>query len=69
MNCIRCQNNEEKMVDERTQNLIDLDAVESPNEVCQSDQEDIGGFAGITGCLHKLKNSEKQVSRYFIFTY
>ncbi|KAM7482511.1 hypothetical protein LguiB_007094 [Lonicera macranthoides] len=61
MNCIRCQNNEEKRVDERTQNLNDLDAVEPPIEACQSDKEDIGGFAGITGCLHKLKNSEKQV--------
>lgn len=34
---------------------------ESTNQSCQSDKEDIGGFAGITGCLHKLKSSEKQV--------
>lgn len=35
----------------------------SVNENCQSDQDDIGGFSGITGCLHKLKSSEKQVSK------
>ncbi|XP_055834255.1 protein CHROMATIN REMODELING 25 isoform X2 [Solanum dulcamara] len=26
----------------------------------QSDQEDIGGFAGVAGCLHTLQSSEKQ---------
>ncbi|KAL2477248.1 protein CHROMATIN REMODELING 25 [Forsythia ovata] len=34
---------------------------ESTSQSCQSDKEDIGGFAGIAGCLHKLTSSEKQV--------
>lgn len=27
----------------------------------QPDQEDIGGFAGVAGCLHTLRSSEKQI--------
>lgn len=46
MNCNRCQNYE-----------MQVDA--SPSS--QSDEEDIGGFASVSGCLHKLKSSEKQV--------
>ncbi|KAJ9705019.1 hypothetical protein PVL29_003185 [Vitis rotundifolia] len=59
MNCNRCQN-----YDERPESMGEEDGVESKNECCQSyqmDCDDIGGFAGITGCLHKLKRSEKQV--------
>lgn len=35
---------------------------------CESDEEtyDIGGFAGIAGCLEKLKRSEKQVARVYL---
>ncbi|KAI3777664.1 hypothetical protein L1987_47465 [Smallanthus sonchifolius] len=29
--------------------------------ICLDEEEDIGGFAGISGCLHNLKRSEKQV--------
>ncbi|KAF5757912.1 putative DNA helicase chromatin remodeling SNF2 family [Helianthus annuus] len=29
--------------------------------ICMDEEEDIGGFAGISGCLHNLKRSEKQV--------
>lgn len=29
--------------------------------ICIDDEEDIGGFAGISGCLDNLKRSEKQV--------
>lgn len=47
MNCTRCQNSGEQAVD------ICIDEEE--------EEEDIGGFAGISGCLHKLKISEKQV--------
>ncbi|RVW49748.1 Protein chromatin remodeling 25 [Vitis vinifera] len=59
MNCNRCQN-----YDERPESVREEDGFESKNEGCQSyqmDCDDIGGFAGITGCLHKLKRSEKQV--------
>ncbi|XP_034681411.1 protein CHROMATIN REMODELING 25 [Vitis riparia] len=59
MNCNRCQN-----YDERPESVREEDGFESKNECCQSyqmDCDDIGGFAGITGCLHKLKRSEKQV--------
>lgn len=31
----------------------------------QSNEEDIGGFASVSGCLHKLKSSEKQVRKFF----
>ncbi|KAL4615457.1 hypothetical protein ACB092_07G126200 [Castanea dentata] len=58
MNCIRCQNYNEK-----TESVEEGDENESANVNCQSDPEtsDIGGFAKIAGCLHKLKSSEKQV--------
>ncbi|CAI9104342.1 OLC1v1002990C1 [Oldenlandia corymbosa var. corymbosa] len=53
MNCDRCRPNE-----------IELDAKSDEIKAsprCQSDEEDIGGFASISGCLNKLKGSEKQV--------
>ena len=59
MNCNRCQN-----YDEIHQSVGEEDAVESQNECRESYQtayDDIGGFASITGCLHNLKTSEKQV--------
>ena len=31
----------------------------------QSEEEDIGGFASVSGCLHRLKSSEKQVGKFF----
>lgn len=37
-------------------------ASECMNEGCQNDEEDIGGFAAIAGCLEILKSHEKQVS-------
>lgn len=37
-------------------------ASECMNEGCQIDEEDIGGFAAIAGCLEILKSHEKQVS-------
>lgn len=58
MNCVRCQSNEDS-----PGSLKEVDAAESSGSP-QSDQEviDIGGFAAISGCLHKLKSSEKQVN-------
>ncbi|XP_059653740.1 protein CHROMATIN REMODELING 25 [Cornus florida] len=60
MSCTRCQTCE-IVVEDRPNNAREIDGVGSRNEGCQSDEEDIGGFAGIAGCLHKLKSSEKQV--------
>ncbi|XAR72893.1 DNA helicase [Bertholletia excelsa] len=59
MNCIRCQTSD-AMVDNRLERADDIDGVRSINEDYQSDEEDIGGFARISGCL-KLRSSEKQV--------
>ncbi|KAL3515271.1 hypothetical protein ACH5RR_022173 [Cinchona calisaya] len=53
MSCNRCQQNEME-VDEKPETSF-------ASPLCQSDDEDIGGFASISGCLHKLKSSEKQV--------
>ncbi|KVH93280.1 Helicase, C-terminal [Cynara cardunculus var. scolymus] len=58
--CTRCQNSGGQAADE-TPNAGMGDCVGPPNEGCQSDEEDIGGFAGISGCLHNLRSSEKQV--------
>ncbi|XP_057964453.1 protein CHROMATIN REMODELING 25 isoform X2 [Malania oleifera] len=57
MSCVRCQNCDDMM------GLGEGDGVKSTDEGCKSDQEDsdIGGFAGVSGCFHKLKSSEKQV--------
>ncbi|KAB1200764.1 DNA repair and recombination protein RAD54 [Morella rubra] len=58
MNCIRCQNS-----DDRPRSIEEGDGNQSINSSCHPDQEnsDIGGFADISGCLHKLRTSEKQV--------
>lgn len=62
MNCVRCGSCG-AMTDVLPDSYGEHDGGSSVNEDCHSDQEDIGGFAGITGCLHKLKSSEKQVSK------
>ncbi|MFQ6649260.1 hypothetical protein Gotur_023113 [Gossypium turneri] len=56
MNCNRCKN-------DGSENIGEQERCESENGSSGSDQEvsDIGGFAGIAGCLDKLKSSEKQV--------
>jgi DNA repair and recombination RAD54-like protein len=58
MNCIRCQN-----YNDMPESIEEEDGNQSTNISSQSAQEtsDIGGFAEISGCLHKLKSSEKQV--------
>ena len=58
MNCNRCEN-----YDTGSKNIGGQEECESENGSSVSDQEvfDIGGFAGIAGCLDKLKSSEKQV--------
>ncbi|GLT98291.1 hypothetical protein SLE2022_158020 [Rubroshorea leprosula] len=58
MNCTRCQyydyecESKEEHVEDKTEHG-------SPQS--GKEETDIGGFAGLAGCLHKLKNSEKQV--------
>ncbi|KAJ0076633.1 hypothetical protein Patl1_36148 [Pistacia atlantica] len=58
MNCTRCQNYEDV-----PESIGEGDENEAGHGKFQSDEgiPDIGGFAGIAGCLHKLKSSEKQV--------
>ncbi|CAH1426001.1 unnamed protein product [Lactuca virosa] len=60
MICTRCEESGEQETD-AIPDVCMKDGVGSPDEDCQCDEEDIGGFAGISGCLHKLKRSEKQV--------
>lgn len=62
MNCIRCQN-----CNDRPESIEEGDGNHLTNINCQSDQEtsDIGRFAEISGCLHKLRSSEKQVVRIY----
>ncbi|KAG5548137.1 hypothetical protein RHGRI_013736 [Rhododendron griersonianum] len=60
MSCVRCQHYD-AMVDDGHDKGNNVDGVRATNEICQSEQEDIGGFASLAGCLHKLRSSEKQV--------
>ncbi|KAE9448498.1 hypothetical protein C3L33_19600, partial [Rhododendron williamsianum] len=57
---LRCQHYD-AMVDDGHDKGNNVDGVRATNEICQSEQEDIGGFASLAGCLHKLRSSEKQV--------
>uniref|UniRef100_A0A7N0ZRG5 DNA repair and recombination protein RAD54 n=1 Tax=Kalanchoe fedtschenkoi TaxID=63787 RepID=A0A7N0ZRG5_KALFE len=52
MNCLRCQRND----DEPDVKGESEEASASELEIC-----DIGGFANLAGCLHKLSHTEKQV--------
>lgn len=60
MSCVRCQHYD-TMLDDGHDKGNNVDGVRATNEICQSEQEDIGGFASLAGCLHKLRSSEKQV--------
>ncbi|KAK2661450.1 hypothetical protein Ddye_000024 [Dipteronia dyeriana] len=55
MDCIRCQNHNDG------HKSTEGDEEKATIKNCQSQQEvsDIGGFAELTRCLHKLKSSEK----------
>ncbi|KAL3814221.1 hypothetical protein ACJIZ3_015489 [Penstemon smallii] len=53
MCCNRCKQGE-MILDSRVES-------DYTNVGCQPDDEDIGGFAGIAGCLNNLKSYEKQV--------
>ncbi|XP_010534308.1 PREDICTED: protein CHROMATIN REMODELING 25 isoform X2 [Tarenaya hassleriana] len=56
MSCSRCQNLDHDIGSFNKRNDSKLD-----NNTCQTDGDDIGGFAEIAGCLNELKCSEKQV--------
>ncbi|KAF6144015.1 hypothetical protein GIB67_017623 [Kingdonia uniflora] len=60
MNCNRC-----KTCDPEVKNIENIkasdDETNSAIEGCEVDGDDIGGFAEISGCLHRLKSSEKQL--------
>lgn len=60
LSCIRCQNNE-TILDEMPGKGDEEEGARSAYENCQSDPVDIGGFGGISRCLHKLRSSKKQV--------
>lgn len=66
MNCIRCENS-----DVDRPELEKRDVNQLMHGSCQSGQDtsDIGGFAEISGCLDKLKSSEKQVSNIHPISY
>ncbi|CAL5354856.1 unnamed protein product [Camellia sinensis] len=53
MSCIRCQNYD-AVVDDMLDEVNEVDGARSTNEGCQSDQEDIGGFASISGTLSAM---------------
>ncbi|KAG0470025.1 hypothetical protein HPP92_016725 [Vanilla planifolia] len=59
MDCTRCKENDESM----ETNIDNEIGSEELHGRCQVNQlvDDIGGFAGIAGCLHKLRRSEKQI--------
>ncbi|XP_077249853.1 DNA repair/recombination protein isoform X2 [Tasmannia lanceolata] len=63
LNCSRCETNY-SIVADGLENAKEVEhGCDSTNEGCHTDEEvsDIGGFAEIAGCLHRLKNSEKQL--------
>ncbi|KAJ4967147.1 hypothetical protein NE237_018996 [Protea cynaroides] len=63
MNCIRCRRRDLEAED-CLENASEVeDSSNATSKCCQPDQKafDIGGFAEFSGCLHKLKDSEKQI--------
>ncbi|KAI4318616.1 hypothetical protein MLD38_032295 [Melastoma candidum] len=56
MNCTRCSN-----VEETEESANEVGHVPENSGTYDSDGGDVGSFAEIAGCLHKLKASEKQV--------
>jgi len=61
MNCTRCRNNDTIELG-MVGTTKEANGVESVSEKGRFEQfNDIGGFAEISGCLHQLKSSERQV--------
>lgn len=63
MNCDRCRVCD-SIHNDMHENTVEIDGIEPKSEDNQPGQNavDIGGFAEISGCLHLLKSSEKQVA-------
>ncbi|KAK9109182.1 hypothetical protein Sjap_017242 [Stephania japonica] len=59
MNCTRCTECDSEV--NNFDNSAEVEGVNSINENCQVDPDDIGGFAKISGCLEKQRRSEKQL--------
>ncbi|KAK9136014.1 hypothetical protein Syun_015344 [Stephania yunnanensis] len=59
MNCTRCTECDSEV--NNFDNSAEVEGVNSTNENCQVDPDDIGGFAKISGCLEKQRISEKQL--------
>ncbi|XP_020089943.1 DNA repair and recombination protein RAD54 isoform X2 [Ananas comosus] len=58
MKCTRCERENLTVTDD----MDDLsEIIGDKDSITGGHHNDVGGFAEITGCLHKLKNSEKQV--------
>lgn len=63
MKCTRCERENLTVTDD----MDDLsEIIGGKDSITGGHHNDVGGFAEITGCLHKLKNSEKQVISYII---
>lgn len=62
MNCARCKAND-LVEDENNNNLDGSNGNYPSNEGSQAKHsvDDIGGFAELAGCLHKLRSSERQI--------
>ncbi|KAJ8619003.1 hypothetical protein MRB53_015189 [Persea americana] len=63
LNCIRCKINNLSMAD-CSENLVEADLIRDAADREHQDDlnaSDIGGFAEVAGCLHKLRSSEKQL--------
>jgi len=63
MNCARCQRTAQ-MFENEIDNMYEVSNGRDSTiggSLCSEKAEDIGGFAELAGCLHRLKSSEKQV--------
>lgn len=67
MNCARCK--QEPTAMDRTSNEIEVDNLRGS---CEGKEQhdvvvnDIGGFAEVAGCSHKLQSSQKQARTCFL---
>ncbi|KAL2937016.1 Protein CHROMATIN REMODELING 25 [Bienertia sinuspersici] len=73
MNCVRCRESD-SIQHGMCENTMEVNSLDPVSEDYQSGEiaADIGGFAEISGCLHLLKNSQKQAAAgdevTFVFT-
>lgn len=62
MNCVRCGNIDSTQSGMH-ESTVEVNGIETSTEdyLSEPNVADIGGFAEISGCLHMLKSSQKQV--------